>query len=841
MSTSWCAPLRTVSAADLATAGGKGANLGELVRAGFRVPAGFVVTTQAYRAAVAGLAADLVPTRASVLDVEVPPEVREAVLVSYAELGGGPVAVRSSATAEDLPGAAFAGQQDSFLGVVGEVELIDALRRCWASLWTERAVAYRRRLGVDEANVAVGVVVQRLVPAEHAGVMFTANPVTGARDQVVIDSSPGLGEAVVGGLVTPDHAVLDAAGQIVERARGRRETVITASARGGTRVLSGEDVPSDLDSVGDADLARIAAQGRRIAAHFGRPQDIEWALAGGGLEILQARPMTALPPRPVPLTRLQRFIGPVILEMLPRRPYPMELTAWDLPILGSLVEGMVSGMAGATLQFDDVISAEDAVVHSFVPPRFRPTVRTPARVARSVGRAGRDPRGWADDPLQQRYLVQASRLRATDVTTVTWAELVEIPTAARRVMDLLTRLRVAYLPSAGGALARLRLLVTALGEPDLLKDLIVDAPTLTREANAALADLAQQVREDEPLSRAFAKLSGEDLRCFVQTDPAAADLRQRLATFLARFGHRESTSILLLRDPTWADSPQTVLSIVRLLVEQGGNGQWGHEPIGTKPPASVSQAALDRLLAHPVAHRLERPIQRLVAKAAAGIALREDTHYETTRLMPVVRRAVVEAGRRLATAGALHGPEDVWYLTWDEVKSLPDPTLERAGAERDAGAGRGPGSELTATVQRRRAAYAELASSPLIATATLYPDRAIPANALLSGVGGGGGRASGPVRVVLSPDEFGLVRTGDVLVCPSTNPSWTPLFARVAAVVVDHGGLASHAAIVAREYGIPAVMGTADGTTALRPGRRVTVDGDRGAVTLADGGEDGNG
>src|SRR4051812_24489474 len=223
--------LRELARGDLLLAGGKGANLGELIRAGFPVPPGFVVTTAAYdRVAAAG--AD----RESLLRAPIPDDLAEAVRAAHRALGSPAVAVRSSATAEDLAEATFAGQQDTFLNVVGETELLDAMRRCWASLFTERAVAYRERQKVDPAAVKLAVVVQRMAPAEWAGVMFTANPVTGARAEVVVDGSPGLGEAVVSGLVTPDHFVLRRRAwgfSIVERARGRREVEVRALAGGG--------------------------------------------------------------------------------------------------------------------------------------------------------------------------------------------------------------------------------------------------------------------------------------------------------------------------------------------------------------------------------------------------------------------------------------------------------------------------------------------------------------------------------------------------------------------------------------------------------------------------------
>lgn len=364
--TSLCRGLSSLDAGDLELAGGKGANLGELRGAGFNVADGFVVTTDAYRQAVADRHT---PTGQRQHPISLPTQVRAEVLSAYGQLGAGQVAVRSSATAEDLPGAAFAGQQDTFLGVLGEEHLLEAIRCCWTSLWTERAISDRARIGINSTDVAIAVVVQRMVPADRAGVLFTADPITGARDRVVIDSDPGLGEAVVSGLVTPDHAIVDAAVQVIEHRDGQRETVIRALASGGTETLVGADAVAHGSPFAAADFAALARIGRGIAEHFGGPQDIEWAVSAGKIAILQARPMTALPPAPISLSRVQRFFGPIVLELLPRRPYPMELSAWMLPTVGALVEQMLAGLAGARVSLTDTVPAQDGVVQSFVPPR----------------------------------------------------------------------------------------------------------------------------------------------------------------------------------------------------------------------------------------------------------------------------------------------------------------------------------------------------------------------------------------------------------------------------------------------------------------------------------------
>src|SRR5919107_1778447 len=303
-------PLERLGRDDLALAGGKGTNLGELVRLGFPVPDGFVVTTAAYDGFVAHNRLGETITRphrepqdngatirAAFERAPIPPEIERNILAAYREHGEGPVAVRSSATAEDLPEAAFAGQQDTFLNISDEQALLDAIRRCWASLWTDRAIAYRDRQGIDQQTVKLAVVVQRMVPAEIAGVLFTANPVTGARDEIVVDASPGLGEAVVSGLVTPDHFVLRKrwwGWSIAERQPGRREVIVRARSDGSTEHVKGSSI-TDVPEFPDRALRRLAREGAAIERHFGRPQDIEWAWAGGELFIVQARPITALP------------------------------------------------------------------------------------------------------------------------------------------------------------------------------------------------------------------------------------------------------------------------------------------------------------------------------------------------------------------------------------------------------------------------------------------------------------------------------------------------------------------------------------------------------------------
>lgn len=821
--------LETVDADDRARVGGKGANLGELRRLGHRVPDGFVVTTDAYAAVLelTGLSSGIgtqvrdgpidgrgwAALRADIAAVTVPDPVGPAIVEAYAALGGGYVAVRSSATAEDLPGAAFAGQHDTYLNIVGEAQVLDAVRRCWASLWTDRAVAYRRRRGVGAEQVRMAVVVQAMVPADSAGVLFTANPVTGARDEIVVDASSGLGEAVVSGLVTPDHYVLDARGEVREWTAGRREVVIRGAPGGGvtrdtTEMDEARRLPAEV-------LVELAALGVSVAGHFGQPQDVEWACTQGRVWVLQTRPMTALPPPPVHLTRMQRRTGPPILEMLPIRPYPLDMSAWIDPGLGRMVSRLLDEIAGLRVDLAEALPEVDGVVDRFVPPAPHPTLRVLTAPARNLRRIRRhDPAAWQLDPRFVAFEQQVRALAARDVATASWGELSRLLRHALDALHVTTELRVDYLPAAVMALLRLRLILRLLGLTDLFPELILGAPTRTTDANRALAALASLVRADATLHALFADLDVHDLARHLDDAPELREFRGARDAFLDDYGHRETTSVLLVSSPTWSDDPATVLGAIKALVEQ------------PRRPAAAGRGAqaVRQLLDHPVVRltRSQARLSRMVQAARTGIALREDTHFHATRVLPIVRRALLEMGRRLADAAILAEQDHVFHLRLDELEDLPGPTTPAADAE-----------HIRQAVRARAARREQLYGAPLISPAVMFPDSPGDADALVVGVAVGGGQATGPVRVIRQPADFGTLRSGDVLVCPYTNPSWTSLFQRAAAVVVDAGGPTSHAAIVAREYGIPAVMGSGTATTSLTDGQMVTVDGDHGHVTIA--------
>ncbi|MET4592322.1 PEP/pyruvate-binding domain-containing protein [Arthrobacter sp. 754] len=823
MTAEFTGKLGEFGAADLASAGGKGANLGELVRQGFPVPAGFVVKTAAYATLLAesGLGAELerllaaedsgARIRALFTQTQIPARVSAEIAAAYAALGGGPVAVRSSATAEDLPGAAFAGQQDTFLNVVGEQAVIRAVVECWASLWTDRAIAYRQRQGIDPREVSIAVIIQDMVPADIAGVLFSANPVTGERGEIVVDASQGLGEAVVSGRVTPEHYVLDSAGRTRSFIPGAHEVVIRALAGGGTQESPGTGSPGA--ALGTEQLAELARLALRAQNHFGRPQDMEWAIARGRLYVLQARPMTALPPQPMRLNPFQRLMGPFFAEMFQERPYPLDVSGWMQRGILAMLHGMAGSVGVVFPAVEELLPEEDGVVVRLVPPVPHPTVRTlgaPFSVARRARRF--NPTRWTRDSRFTAYLENIRRLNAQDPRTLTWKGVVGLAEDAFATMRGITELRISYLPGAFVPQLKLRLLLMLLGKRHLGSALIAGAETRTTQANRALEALADQARSQGELARAFRELAPRDLLPRVEHEPDFQEFRKRFQAFLAEYGHRETVSLVLSSSPTWSDAPEVVLGLITSMMGE------------RRQAADQTGEALEELKGHPALRiaALRRHLLSAVDAAKAGMAFREDSHFYATMVLPPLRRALSELGRRLHDGGVLADPAEVHHLRFEELAGMDDGgALPAAKRER-----------YRRLVLARAAKRRELEGIPLLDPALFAHKRPAPGT-LVSGMPASRGQATGAVRIIRGPNEFGLLRSGEVLVCPYTNPSWTPLFQRAAAVVVDAGGIASHAAIVAREYGIPAVMATGSGTIDLQNGQLVLVDGTRGQVSAA--------
>src|SRR5829696_3596832 len=494
---------------DLNRGGGKAANLGELLHAGFPVPPGFVITADAYDLVVRSnqLQRDIINAstpsgaalaRARFEQAIIPPQVEQAILDAYRRLGAGSVAVRSSATAEDLAEAAFAGQQETFLGVSGAAALLDAVRQCWASLWSDRAVSYREQHGLAQVPVKLAVIVQRMVAADVAGVMFTANPVTGARDETIVEASAGLGEALVSGLVTPDHFVLRNTRhrwQIVELRLGRQEVEVRPRTSGGVEQVAGATASGPV--LPDTDLLQLARTGASIARHFRRPQDIEWAWADGKLSILQSRPITALPPAPHRAGRFepQRFAG----DYLQVRPYPLDMTTW-LPAVANALPRMIP-VGGVIPSFTRMWIEIDGVVERLADaPAIRPTPELLLAPARIVALARRfDPAHWREDPILAAMVSAVQQLESRDLQALSWSQLLGMARETLAMPLAIMEIRRRYFPRGVLALAALWIISRVLHQGDRFAHLLSGVDNLTLEANRALETLAAEIRGNHEL------------------------------------------------------------------------------------------------------------------------------------------------------------------------------------------------------------------------------------------------------------------------------------------------------------------------------------------------------
>lgn len=883
----WTLAFAEVGATDVALVGGKAANLGELTRAGLPVPAGFCVTAAAYRAFISesgtwqqieALLRDLpdepaaideiaAAIRALLMEQPMPVGVTDEIAARYGQLAAAigsagvaradpAVAVRSSATAEDLPDASFAGQQDTYLNIRGEAPLLDHVRRCWASLWTGRAVTYRARQGYDHADVALAVAVQAMVGAEVAGVLFTADPVTSARDSLVINASWGLGEAIVSGLVTPDTWAIDKlTGAITARKVSHKERQVVRSADGGT---DEQDVPSELQdvpSLSDDQLAELVRLGRQIEDHYGRPMDVEWAYADGRCFILQARPITTLVPAPAGGAVAGDFNRTMFLEIFPD---PLS------PAFISVIEPLFVGMLDFTFQTlgfrppTGVTPVGTFYSQPYFNQRYIETALAPLRpptrrafVAQIVNPFGRHSRG-APFELSLPFARMAWRLlrlmrslhellpREVERYQAAIAELERLNLDELSEGDLVARVDRLVFGAANRLLNYDFLLIALVGvtyqtlgslleryfgeESEEIRARLVSGVTgnVTMETNKRLWDLARVAAASEVVSAELRRGTLDDYRSRLAKSPEGRVFVTELERFLDEYGHREVRMDILY--PTWVEDPAPVLGFIRgyLDVREEASPHRQQERL-VREREELSTTVRTRLRRDLRGRLLVWPIFRWVLRHTQANTRQRDTmHFELTRLFPPFRRLLLELGGRLVARGVLAAEEDIFYLTLDEMRRAE-----------------GSAESLQARVEERRReldANRRRQPPPVIRDGQeIWEEAGVAETGVageLRGVAGSPGQVSGVVRIVRGPEEFHKLAEGEILVAPLTNPVWTPLFAIAGGLITEVGGILSHGAIVAREYGIPAVMAVSGAISTLHDGQEVLVDGSRGTVRV---------
>jgi phosphohistidine swiveling domain-containing protein len=873
-----------ITAADMDVVGGKGANLGEMVAAGLPVPPGFCITTSGYREFIEGagldqaiddilsqvrgddparIVAGAARIRSLIAAQPVPAVLACAITRGYHRLGQlqgaedptrTPVAVRSSATAEDLLTASFAGQQDTYLNVRGDLDLLDRVRDCWASLWTDRAVLYRAEQGFDHRGVCIAAVVQAMVPSEVSGILFTANPVTGDRSQAVINASWGLGEAIVSGHVTPDtFTVRSADGEILSRQIAAKTHIIQYAEGGGTVELPAPAGLRDVPALSDQQVSALADLGRRIERHFGAPQDIEWALADGRFYVLQSRPITALTPSSEGDVEVE-YNRTMFVELFPDPLCPAFLSVIE-PLIHSMLDFALEGLGfepPADMEAVGVFYSQPYFSRTYIAEALQvlsPDARE-SMVSQIMNPWARHERGLRRE-LSLPYLRMAARLlrflatfrhqlpdlvaqHRAGVASLEAQSLADTPEAelvasarrlifnhTRRLLDydfLLIALTGLSYQMLGSLLERY-----SAGDSEELQAKLISGVTgnVTMETNKHLWDLAQVAKVSPAVSDLLRTHDPAEVVDRLEQMEEGKAFLQALDLFLDEYGHREIRMDVLY--PTWGEDPAPVLGFVRGYLDVGeAHNPYPQQARLVEEREELTKKVLGQLERDLLGRTLVSPIFRWVlGHSQANTRERDTAHFELTRVFPPIRRLLLELGPRWTARGLTDKPDDIFFLRLEEIEEMalvPRPMKD--------------------VVQARRAEFEEDKLRP-------WPDiirgdqetyaQGPPEEGLdgqLQGIASSPGVVSGVARVIRGPHEFGRLQKDDVLVAPLTNPAWTPLFAIASAVITEVGGILSHGAIVAREYGIPAVMSVAGATTRVPDGDPITVDGNSGLVHL---------
>jgi rifampicin phosphotransferase len=883
--------LEELKRTDLPIAGGKGANLGELTLAGLPVPDGFVITTCGYRAFVAfnQLESQIINILNSArlddpksLDTaseeiqsrfyvgQVPADLEEEIRAAYRLQDRQPqaMAVRSSATAEDLPDMSFAGQQDTYLNILGETSLLDAVVRCWASLWTARAIGYRSRNNISHEDVSLAVVVQQMVQSEASGVLFTANPLTGKRSETVIDATLGLGEALVSGQVDPDHYVVDnTTGVITGKTLGAKAISITGKAGGGT--VTQQTGAGDRQALPDEQILELARLGHSAESAFGSPQDMEWAWAGGRLYVVQSRPVTSLYPLPSGLdgreTEIFMSFG-VWQGMLD--PY----TPAGQDVFSYLVAGFDRHFGGNSTPLDQhvLLNAGERLFVNLTPLLHNSIGRQVAGIfinaideetARIVAEQLKDPRfshlnsmslgdriGFirgvmplAGNVIRNILFPRIGRARIEKHIQELLATIQSRCAAAdglaglvRVFEDTTTTMPAIMMPVLVGGIAAgqapFQIMLRRLNFPgshELLIELTRGLPhNVTTQMDLKLWETAQAIKADSRAAEYFSTIPTDRLVDEYHKAALPQVAQSAVEHFMTEYDTRGVGEIDMGR-PRWREHPSNLFQALKSYLQinpESAPDVMFHE--GLKKAIEAEGKILAEVHQQAFGFINARVVGGMIHAFRELGGLRETPKFFVVRLLSIYRYALLAEGEKLVKSGVLAQPDDVMFLHVWELKAL-------AVGE--------PGDWKSLAAERRARYNRELRRSRipriLLSDGTAYYDAPMAADGgdttVLTGSPVSAGVVEGFVRVVLDPHDTQL-QPGDIMVCPATDPAWTPLFLAAGGLITEVGGMMTHGSVVAREYGIPAVVGVSRATERLQTGQRVRLDGSSGTVQILD-------
>jgi rifampicin phosphotransferase len=859
---SYVLDFQEVDLRQVAAVGGKGAQLGELSRIdGVHVPAGFCVTTDAFRRimaeapsiddrldrlarvnpddpeAIRTLSAEI---RRILEGITIPDDLSAAITRSLARLGKrAAYAVRSSATAEDLPRASFAGQHDTYLNVVGPAAILEHISRCWASLFTERAVIYRLRNGFDHRKVYMAVVVQQMVVPQAAGILFTADPVTSNRKVISVEASFGLGEALVSGRVNADvFKVRD--GEVVAKVIATKQLAIRASRTGGTHEEPIAPQWQHRPALTDAQVVRLAQLGRRIEAHFGRPQDIEWCRTDDDFQIVQSRPITTL--FPIPATDdggNHVFVSVGHGQMMTDAMKPLGISMWQLTALPPMYEAggrlfvdvtqrLASPRSRASLL--EVMGRGDPLMRdaleTVLERDFIPLLPDEGQVSA--------PAGGAQPPIETDPAIVTELIGRTqesvdalkrNIRTKSGSALLDFILAdiqeLRRILFDRTSHQV-FMSAMEATWWLNEHLEAWLGEKNAADILTQSVPhNVTSEMGLALLDVADVIRPHPEVVAFLHRVEDEGFLNELPKLPGGPEARDAIQRFLDKYGMRCVGEIDITR-PRWSERPTTLVPVILGNVKnfEPGAGERRFEQ-GRLEAWTREQELLKRLRALPDGAQKAEETKRKIDRVRTFIGYREYPKYGMVSRYFVYKQALLEEAGRLVQTHVLRDKEDISYLTFQELHEVV-----RTNEMDD---------QLISQRKHAFRSYQALTPPRVLTSegeviAGTYRRDDVPAGALV-GLPVSAGTIDGRARVILDIAQADL-EAGDILVTAYTDPSWTPLFVAVTGLVTEVGGLMTHGAVIAREYGLPAVVGVEHATQLIRDGQRIRVHGTEGYVEI---------
>lgn len=887
---------------DLKTAGGKAANLGELIRNKFPVPKGFVVTTKAYESFLelrnlrdtinrsldsidygdyVSIEKSAKTIQEYVLECQLPSTLINEIKTKYNRLAARNVAVRSSATAEDLPTASFAGQYDSFLNMTSANQVLQSIKKCYASLWSSRAISYRHRNGIPHDKVQLAIAVQEMVPAKSAGVLFTQNPISSKPGELLIESNFGFGESVMSGRGSPDQFVVQKEGKprhekfsIIDRRIGKKGVVVREKSKqqGGTEYVKLSDEENMAASLTTGQILDISKVGSRVEEHFGVPQDIEWAIdRNNRLHILQARPITRLrktaPKDDVLWSRgysddyWNDPVTPLYFELLGdplTKVVNMELNSimgykrmddqllklykahayFNLRVLKRKVENEIPTF----VRNDDVLNY---FPEGYGPYGKQTVKKLPFRLFRylianlrvmfndpngGMGKTAKAYEKWDKEvfsPYCDRFDKKLSKLVGTNNTK----GLLDLANEIDEQMVAHYRLVRYGIPvhNIGMNLIAQYLLGRFLGKEEAKKlypILISGLKHKLTETNDRIYQLASIIQDSPELKTIILDKKSEDLHNYVSSSktPTARNFKTEFDKFIKDYGDRGFTRETYY--PRWREAPKYVFDVLKTLVR--GDRL---DTVKDKEMASGERQRIDRLVEAKMRSQHFGFLKwfifsKILGAARTYIVFRENQRFNLDRWITRIRSAYLEIGRVLVKKGILDSEGDIFFLHKKEIKGLVSSEYDKNDAK-----------GLLVLLRARRDDFLEHENTippKFLHGSSEYNDttRFTKDSTEFQGIPASQGTITGLVRVIDKIDFMSSVRQGEILVVPRTDPGWSPVFSKIGGLITETGGILSHGAVIAREYGIPAVTNVTNACRMFRTGQIITINGDNGTITL---------